>query len=226
MLLNLLRRDFLLHGRMLLISYAIFFAFEAYVALRVDSAQFWLTTAAIYAAFLSITVFAREDKFGSSAWTCTLPVRRAEIVRARFVMAWLVVAAALVAGAALTALLPGTRVVLPEIVLPATLLSAATAVTLIVALMLPFLIRFGLLGVMIFLVGAQMLGAALLALAMVLGRRGRHVSLGLSSIANAVRSVYEAFPPAVSVLLTVALLFAINWAGYRVSVLLFRRRDL
>jgi hypothetical protein len=225
MLLKLLRRDVLLHGRMLLISYAIFLAFEAYFALRVSSARFWLTTAAIYAAFRSITVFAREDKFGSSAWTCTLPVRRAEVVRARFVIAWLLVAAALATGAAMAALLPGTRVVLPEIVLPATLLCAATAVTLIVALMLPFLIRFGLLGIMIFLVGAQMLGAGVLALAMVLGRRGRHVSVGFSSIAHAVRSAYEAFPPTISIVLAVALLFAINWAGYRLSVFLFRRRD-
>lgn len=226
MLLRLLRRDLLLHGRMLLISYAIFLAFEAYFALRVSSARFWLTAAAIYASFLSITVFAREDKFGSSAWTCTLPVRRSQIVRARFAAAWLLVAAALATGAAMAALLPGTRVVLAEIFRPATLLSAATAVTLVVALMLPFLIRFGLLGIMIFLVGIQLLGAGVLALAMVLGRHGRHLTLGIGSVFHAVRSAYEAFPPAISIVLTIALLFAINWAGYRFSVFLFRRRDL
>lgn len=226
MLLKLLRRDVLLHGRMLLISYAFFLAFEAYVAFRVSSARFWLTGAAIYAAFLSITVFAREDKFGSSAWTCTLPVRRTQIVRARFVIAWLLVTAALATGAAMAALLPGTRVVLEEILRPTTLLCAATAITLVVAPMLPFLIRFGLLGVMIFLVGAQLLGAGVLALAIALGRHGRHVSLGISTVAGAVRSAYGAFPPAVSVLLSIALLLAINWAGYRFSVFLFRRRDL
>lgn len=227
MLPKLLMRDALLHGRMLLISYGIFAAFQLYFVLRVDSSRFWLVAATIYASFLAITVFAREDKFQSTAWTCTLPVSRRAIVQARFVEAWILVAASLAIATLVAAVLPGSRVDVSAVVQTDALLLAATVVTLVVSLMLPFLVRFGLLGVLIFLVAMQVIGSGLLVVTVMLGNRdGGRVNLGLHAIAGAVRAAHAALPPVVFDLLAVALLFVVNWLGYRLAVFFFDRREL
>lgn len=226
MLPRLLLRDALLHGRMLLISYGIFAAFQLYLVLRVDSSRAWLVFASIYASFLAITVFAREDKFQSTAWTLTLPVTRRDVVRARFLEAWILVVAALVAATILAVVIPRSQVELSVLIQPESLLMAATVITAVVALMLPFLIRFGLLGMMIFLVGAQVLGAGLLVAAVALRGRGGGLRLGFSAIADAVRAAHGALPHSAFYALALAFLVAVNWAGYRLAVRLFRGRDL
>lgn len=227
MLRKLLKRDLLLHGRMLLISYGLFLAFQLYTVLNVESARTWAVFASIYASFLSITVFAREDKFQSAAWTCTLPVTRREIVRVRFLGAWLLVTAAMVAATMIAAVTPWSIVRPSEVLRPDTLLVSAAVVTLVVALMLPFLIRFGLLGVMIFLVATQMLGAALLVVAVAFRRRGSgSLRLDLSAIGDAVGAVHAALPWPVFAVLVLAVLAFLNWGGYRAAVWLYQRREL
>jgi ABC-type transport system involved in multi-copper enzyme maturation permease subunit len=227
MLPKLMVRDALLHGRMLLISYGLFAAFQAYFVTRIDDARPWFVFAGIYAAMLSITMFAREDKFESTAWTCALPVTRRDVVRARFVAAWLLVAAALVVGTILAAVMPGSQVGLARLLELDTLLVGATAVTVVLALMLPFLIRFGLMGMMIFLVLGQVVGAGVLLLAIVLRNNGGgELRLGIRAIAGGVSALREAMPVALFQLLVVVLLVGVNWAGYRLALFLFRRRDL
>lgn len=226
MLRKLLLRDGRLHGRTLLISYGVFLAFQVYFLLRVDSARPWLVFASVYAAFVALSVYVREDKFQSTSWTCTLPVSRRGVVRARFVGAWILAVAALAAATILAAVLPGSRVGVPDVLEAETLLLAATVITVVVGLMLPFVIRFGLLGLMIFLVGAQVIGAGVLLMAGAFERReGRRLSLGFSVVADGVRAAHSALPPALFDLLVVALLLAVNWAGYRLALLLFGRRD-
>jgi ABC-type transport system involved in multi-copper enzyme maturation permease subunit len=227
MLRKLLWRDGLLNARMLLINYAIFAAFQAYFLLRVESARAWLVFASVYAAFVSLTVLTREDQSRATALTCTLPVTRRDVVRARFAGAWLLAMAALATGTILAAVIPGSRVAVADVFRPETLLLAATAITIIVGLMLPFVIRFGLLGLIIFLVGAQVIGVGVLLLAGSFERReGRRLSLGFSAIADGVRAAQDALPNALFYALAVALLVAVNLAGYRLARCLFERRDL
>jgi len=226
MLRRLLVRDWLLHGRMLLISYGLFAAFQVYFILRTNSTRHWLVFASVYATFLAISVFAREDRFQSTAWTCTLPVSRREVVRARFVGAWILVTTALVGSMLMAAVIPGSIISVTEALQPATLLLAATATSLVIALVLPFLIRFGLLGLLIFLVAAQVLGSAALVLAIALDGGGGAGKSMFSFVTDAVRATQGALTPAPFYLLVAALLMAVNWVGYRFAVRLFTRREL
>ena len=227
MLRELLRRDLLLHGRMLLVSYSLFLAFQVYLLLRMDSDRLWAVSATLYASFLAITVFAREDKFRSSSWTCTLPVTRSQIVRARFVGAWILVVGAMAAGTTLAAVLPGSLVAPAGILEPSALLLVAVVITLVLSMMLPFLIRFGLVGMLVFLVGAQVLGAGLLVFAIVTGGRGRNgIRFVFSAVRNGVLALHEALPAPLFYAVVIAALVAANWTGFRLAVFLFRRREL
>ena len=216
--------------RALVAIVGIYLAFEAYFVCRISSPRHYLVFASIYASFLTLTLFLREDKFHAAAWSCTLPVSRRDLVRARFLCAWILVAGNLTLALVLAALMPWSAVRVAAALDPATLFLAAAAVTIVLALMLPFAIRFGLLGVMIFLVGIQILGSAALLVA-VNTRGSPHASRGL--IAGGIEALTEDLvtlrnllsPPGFYLAVAVALMI-VNWLGYRLAVALFRRREL
>jgi len=232
MLPKLFIRDWILNRKIVLINFAVFSAFQVYSATQVSSARVWLVFASIYASFLAVTIFIREDKFGATGWACTLPVTRRELVLARFIEAWVMVLVALGAMTLLAAVVPGSVVSPADLLQPSTLLISATIVTLVLSLMQPFTIRFGFLGVMIFLIGMQVLGVVLLTALMALRRSGvlsgsgRPIADAISTLGSGLASVREALSPTPFVLLLLIVLLLTNWLGYRSAVFLFRRREL
>jgi hypothetical protein len=211
------------------ISYSIFGAFQIYFVMRVSSSRAWAVFATVYAAFLGVTLFVREDKFGATAWTCTLPTTRIDIVRARFVEAWVLVVTAIAGFTLLAAVVPGSRVSPWEVVEPRTLLMMSAVATLVLALMLPFTIRFGMLGVMIFLVAVQVLGVVVLLIVSRRGRTGGEPGLlraGVSSIVNGIAALREILPAPVWFAGVLLALCLVNWIAFRLAVHLFRRREL
>jgi len=177
-----------------------------------------------------VVVFVREDKFRATGWGCTLPVTRRELVLARFIESWIMVLVALAGALSLTALLPGSAVSPHAVLQPTSLLICATVVTLVLALMQPFTIRFGFLGVMILVIGMQVLGVVVLTIATATrpkgGGSGRPILDALSSLGDRILAVREALSPAGFALAVVVSLVALNWAGYRLAVFMFRRREL
>lgn len=230
MLRDLILRDWTLNRRGLLAMCAIFAAFQVYFVLRVDSPRFWLLATCLYASFLTVIPFTREDKFGSAGWTCTLPVTRPRIVLARFVEAWLLVLGWLGVSFLMAALIPGSRIALGSLGDAGTILAAASAVTLFLSLWLPFTIRFGLLGLLIVAVGAQVLGTVALAVTVTLSRAAKtSVAEVIGAVVAALRSalaiLHAAMPPAGFYLLVVAVLAGLHAASYLGAVALFRRRE-
>ena len=125
MLPELLRREWILHRTTILLMFAIFGAYQIYAMISMDSSRGWVVMATIYAAGLTLAIFVREDKFRATAWSCSLPVSRRELVRARFVFAWLMVLAALTFSTLMTMVVPGSNVSASEVVQPTTLLIVA-----------------------------------------------------------------------------------------------------
>jgi hypothetical protein len=127
-------------------------------------------------------------------------------------------------------LLPGSAVPAHAVLQPTSLLICATIVTLVLALMQPFTIRYGFLGVMIFVIGMQVLGVVVLTFATATrpkgGGSGRPILDALSSLGDRILAVREALSPAGFALVVVLSLVALNWAGYRLAVFMFRRREL
>jgi len=229
MLHRLLLREWILTRRALLAPFGIFAVFQAYFVCRSVSPRHWLVFAAVYASFLSLIPFLREDKFHAAAWSCTLPVRRQDLVRARFLAAWIMVTAALALGLVLAGVMPGSRVPIAAVFEPSTLLLAATAVTAILALMLPFAIRFGLVGVLIFLVGFQLLGTVVLLIAVNTSARARPspgvLTGGIEALTDALVALRDFLSPTGFYLAVALALILANWLGFRLAVALFRRRE-
>lgn len=230
MLHSLLLREWTLNRRVTLISFGIFGVFQVYTVLNNDSPRSWMIFATIYASFLASVIYLREDKFRATAWSCALPVTRLEIVRARFIGSWIAVLLALVAALGIVAFVPGSKVSVAGILEPSTLLIAGSVVTFVLVFMLPFTMRFGFLGVMIFLVGSQVLAVVVLLLTVVL-RRGRSDKSGpigavFSTVTDGVLALRDGLSPGLFSVLAVVFLILVNWAGYRLAVFLFQRREL
>jgi hypothetical protein len=229
MLHRLLMREWILMRRALLLLIGIYTFFQAYFVCRVDSAREWLVFAAVYASFLSLTLFLREDKFHATAWSCTLPIRRQDLVQARFLASWILVSGALALGLILAVVMPGSQVQIAAVFDPSTLLLAAAVVTVILALMLPFAIRFGLIGVIIFLVGIQVLGTVVLLIAVNTSARARParglLSGGMEALTDGLVGLREFLSPPGFYLVVALALILVNWLGFRLAVALFRRRE-
>jgi hypothetical protein len=229
MLPKLLVREWILTRRALLPMLGIFAIFQAYFVCRMDSPRQWLIFAAVYASFLSLPLFLREDKFRANAWSCTLPVCRQDLVRARFQAAWILVTGTLALALVLAGVMPGSRVQIAAVFDPATLFLAAAVVTIILGLMLPFAIRFGFMGIMIFLVGIQVLGTAVLLVAVATSSRPRPsrgvLTGGIEALTESLVALRDFMsPPGFYLLVALALILA-NWLGFRLAVALFRRRE-
>jgi hypothetical protein len=228
MLRDLLYREWLLNRLHLLIVLAMVAAFEIYFLLNVDSQRMWLVFTGVFMAFQTIVPFTREDKFQSAGWVLTLPVRREQVVRARWAGAWLLVLAGLLMSTVVGLLLPGSQLVLSQALIPDTVLLAAAIVSIILVLLLPFTIRFGLTGVLIFMVAAQILGAALLVVAVMGGGR-RSLGQGLHALIEGTRGallgIQAAMTPTVFHVAALAALVLLNWLGYRFALALYRRRE-
>jgi hypothetical protein len=230
MLPRLLLREWILVRRALLAFVGIYLAFQAYFACRASSPRQYLVFASIYAAFLTLPLFLREEKFRATAWSCSMPVSRQDLVRARYLGAWIFVAVVLALALILAGVMPGSRVHVPAVLDPSTLLQTLAVVTVILALMFPFTIRFGALGVMIFLVGIQMLGAVVLLIAVKTGG-GSGASKGLLSggvaaLGSGMAALRDLMGPAGFNAAAALCLLLANWLGYRLAVAMFRRREL
>jgi len=225
---KLLRKDAILNGKVLALTYALWSAFWlGYPVLRPGGdASFtaWAVMVALPCAFLPILMIAREDKFKAGALACSLPVTRDAIASSRYVGGWLValVGAAIAVGAMAIMSAAG----MTELAPPTFWLPVAVVVTigLVVASLLPFTLRFGMSGVLVFLVSAQLAGIVALLVAAMFG--------GLGGLGTTIRSAVKAVawmrdalgPAAFSVAAVVAVLF-LNLASYRLSVWIYRRRE-
>jgi hypothetical protein len=205
-------------------------AYQIYALMNVESARAWFVMAAGYAAFLTAALFIREDKFRATGWSCILPIKRIELVRARFVSSWALVIGALVLATLLAVVVPGTHFPVGDIFDLSTLLIVAALTTLIFAWILPFSIRFGMAGIMIFLVGAQIGGVLLLLIGSRIGRASgsseRPIRATMTAISDALVGAREALSPTLFTVVVLIALVAANWLAYRFSAFLFERREL
>jgi hypothetical protein len=229
MLHKLMLREWILLRRALVSIMGIYIAFEAYFVCRASTPRQYLIFAAAYASLITMTLFLRDDRFQATSWSCTLPVRRKDLVQARFVGAWIFAAGAVAMSILLTVVMPWSRVRPGATFEPATLFLTAFTITIVLAIALPFAIRFGFLGVMIFFVVLQILGSALLLVAVKTSRRPNPsrglLSGGVEALTEVLVTTRDILSPPAFYLALVLFLFVLNWFGYRLAVALFQRRE-
>ncbi len=228
-MLKLIRKELIFNRNSLLLILALITGFLMFFLARsvhFKSAGFMMFSAFYVGASLCLTLMAQEDKYKTAALTCSLPCRRNDVVRARFVLTWALMLGTLIYTTFLAAVLPFSRVEVSQALGLKIILVILLILSVVFAAMLPFIIRFGVAGVMIFLVAAQLLGVIALFLTRFL-KTGRGDLL--SPLGAAIRGLRFLAGPdstAVHLVLTAAAILALNAASLFVSQALYARREL
>jgi ABC-type transport system involved in multi-copper enzyme maturation permease subunit len=163
MLWKLVRKDLILHWRGIVPLPVTAIGMLLYALLRdgIDmDPRFFVVLIAFMAGFVPVIIAAREDRLRTLALVYSLPVERSTAVRARYLGAWAWFAAFLLLISLLFLAVRGPSI-LPLLFEPGTLFGMLAAFTLASATMMPFVQRFGMLGVLVALVAFQVLGLLL-----------------------------------------------------------------
>ena len=180
--------------------------------------------AAFIGALMATTMAAREDKLRTSATLASLPVSRRTLVEARYLVAYIVGAATYLIVVVMAAALPWSVQRAAELVELRTLLLTLTLASMAIALMMPVVIRYGLLGVMVFLGAFQVLGVAVMVAFEFFGSRS---AVGVfSTIERRIAALHQGLNQPVVILETAAVVAIATWLSFRLSVFLAERRDL
>lgn len=226
MLRELIRKDLILNRAALVWTAAVYLAYpfwmstESHVPLRE-----FLVLIALLSSILPVTILAREDKFRAAVLTRSLPVSSSAIVRARYLLTWLLGAVGLAIAFLTLTLWPWSHFDLSEVWRPRTVLFAASLVMLIAAVLQPFVCRFGLVGVGVFLVALQVLGLAAFAMAELTGFRGA-VKSAFSVMGRLLDLLQGGLGAPLTATAIVGMLVAATAVSVRFSVWLSERRDL
>jgi hypothetical protein len=223
MLRNALRKDLLLNARHLW-GILPWFLWVAYAMSEPDAGRITAVGAAFIGALMATTMAAREDKLRTSATLASLPVSRRTLVEARYLVAYIVGAATYLVVVVMAAALPWSVQRAAELVEVRTLLLTLTLASMAIALLMPVVIRYGLLGVMVFLGAFQLLGVAVMVAFEFFGSRS---AVGVfSAIERRIAALHQGLNQPVVILETAAVVALATWLSFRLSVFLAERRDL
>jgi len=222
---TLVRKDLVLNRRVLGLNLAFYLILLPAMASLDGSAPpaHYAGFAATACSILPLTLVAREDKFRTTRLTCSLPVTRDAVVNARY---WGGGALAL-AG---TALILAAGYLVPQTGFAArgdvgtALLVALLLLGLVQAVLLPFTIRFGMAGLMVFLAATQVLGIAVFLAVALAGLNPLRAAIG--AIAGTLGAVRAAVGPPGLAAILVAGVILLNLASAALSRRLFRAREL
>jgi hypothetical protein len=224
MLRNALLKDLLLNARHLW-GILPWFVWVAYAMSEPDAGRITAVGAGFIGSLLATTIAAREDKLRTSATLASLPVRRRTLVQARYVVAIVVGAATYLIVAAMAAVLPWSVQRAAELIELKTVLLTLTLAGMAIALIMPLVIRFGLLGVVVFLAAFQVLGVALFVAADFFGARsGSRLFFG--AVERGIAALHAGLGQPGPIVETAVVVGISVWLSFRLSVFLAERRDL
>lgn len=223
MLRNLLHKDLVMNARHFW-GFLPFFLWIAYAVGEADVLEMITVIAAFAGTLTATTVVAREDKFHATALLYSLPVRRSSVVLSRFVVALVAGVASFLIAALMAAVLPWSPHAVSRVFDPRTLLFMLALVGVTISVMMPFVMRFGLIGVMVFMLVLQFAGVAAFALTLWFGRQS-----GVRPVIKAIEQTLVALHRGLAtpvVILETSLVVAVGlWLSYRLSVVMAEQRD-
>lgn len=223
MLRNAIRKDVLLNSRHLW-GILPWFLWVAYAMREPGAGRITAVGAAFIGSLLAATIGAREDKLGTTATLASLPVGRRTLVAARYIVAYVVGLVTYVVVAAMAAALPWSVQRAADLVEPRTLLLALTLASGAIAVLMPVVVRYGIIGVVVFLGVFQLLGIGLMVAFEFFGARS---GLGVfSAIESWIVALHRGLDQPAVIIQTLAVGAAAVWLSYRLSAFLAERREL
>lgn len=218
-------KDLLLNRSVLLPSFLLFAVmFGVMAAMPESPLREYTVMTSVVIAFLPIMIVTGEDKARAMALTCSLPVTRRTVVRARFILAGLMGTCGVLFSMGLASVLPTSTLPAAALFHPANLIMGFAVVLLIMSLMLPLTLRFGARGVILLLVVLQVIGVLLLTVTQVTHSSADKRFIG--AIVGGIGDLVARLGPWGFYALVVLALGVVITVSYRISVRAFVRREL
>jgi uncharacterized membrane protein len=223
---RVMKKDLILNRNVILINGAIFAACLCFFAVFEGgfSPTAYAGFSAFMVAFLPAAMVTREDKFKAMILGCSLPVERRTIVRARFVLSVGMALVGVLGAFLLASFLPFSSLRAGDLFAWGPLMTGLAGITLVLSLLLPFTLRYGMKGILIFLVSAQVLGAVLFAFMQ--ATRSSADKVLVEKIVGALARLHALVGHTAFNALLVIVLLATLGVSYLVSVRVFERREL
>jgi hypothetical protein len=225
-MLKVIRKDLILNKNVMLINSLIFGA--CLIFFTTTGSDF---PPALYAGFASMMVaffpavmVTREDKFNAMMLGCSLPVRRKTIVRARYLLSVGLAFAGIIGAFLLASFVPFSHFRPADLFAWGPFLTGMTGITIFLSFLLPFTLRFGMKGILIFLIATQVLGVLLLTLAKVTqSNADRRI---VESVIGFFARAHETLGPTGFNLLLGTILVVLLGLSYLISVRAFENREI
>lgn len=224
--LKVMQKDLILNKQLIFVNALVFLACLSFFALNSERMppRVYAGFAAFMMAFLPSVMITREDKFNAMTLGCSLPVSRETIVQARFLLSLAMSLVGIVMAFLFAIVLPGSRYAFGDLFAWGPSLTAITVISLVLAFLFPFTFRYGMKGLFIFLISAQVLGVVLFTLAQVSGSSLDKVIVGW--IAGGFVRLQDWAGPAGFRVIILGVMLGLLVGAYRVSVWVFEKRDL
>jgi len=217
---ELIVKDLIFHKKLLLILGVLFPLYMGYFGSRLSGPGVFVLFGSFMYAIGALMLFTREDKFKSVGFGLSLPATRREVLASRFVLSWALMILFYVSGAAVAAAVPGSKIGIAGF-RPGAVLAALGLMSFFFGALMPLIVRFGLAGIMVFLVILQVIGVATLSL--------RFLTSDLRTFAATVKAALAAaqasLGPAGFGAVLVAVIVLLNLASFGLSLRLFERKD-
>lgn len=219
---NLIQKDLLLHKKFILWMAPLYPLYLGFFGSRINST----TLLSIFSGFLysivPLTIFSREDKFKTDTFNLSLPVTRREIVGARYILSWGLILLMFAAGSLVAIVMPGSKLAAAVVFSPRMILLSLAFMSLIFGILMPFFVRLGMAGLMVFVVVMQVLGILLMILRKAIPIET--VKALFLLIPKAISALQSSFGPFLSFLAILAVLGLFSYASFAVSLAFFRRK--
>ena len=226
-MLNLLRLEFFFNKKWLIIVLFMFTGYFAWAVYQMSSPKAVLVIISGMLGLISSMGFqVREDKFKTAALVCSLPLRRSDIVLGKFTATWTVLVVGFIYTLGLIAVLPFSKISVGEIVTLKFVLISLALISLIFGLLMPFTIRFGMVGIIIFLVGSQVLGILLLLITRIFASRRNFLSAIIQGIEGFLRFILNHEADSVFLAVLAASVLVLNGTSFFLARALYARRNL
>jgi hypothetical protein len=223
---KVMRMDFILNRTALLSNLVFMGAFMVFMSSWKEGASpgSYAVFSGLMMAFVPVMVVTREDKFKAMALGCSLPLTRKTIVGSRYLLA--LGAAVLGIGFAMTlgVLAPTSRLTASALLRPEIILRALSVTLLLIAILLPFTLRFGAFGLILVLASFQVLGIVALTLVKYTASSTDRRLVG--TIVEGIGSLYQWAGPGGFYVMLTAFLILVLVASFYSSLWVFRRREL
>jgi hypothetical protein len=225
-MLKLIRMDIILNRRILIFMLALVFIYCAWAASVISSPRAYIVIVSLLVGLiLPNTIQTREDRFKTAALSCSLPLRRSTVILGKYLTAWILFPVGLGFAFLIAAVFPLTKIDIAQILNLRAILVSLFLISLFFSILLPFIIRFGFVGVIIFLVAGQVLGLVFQMLAISIKNKDNVLRQMLGAVARGLRELVSHEGTPGFLLLLAGGIILLNVLSLKISQALYARRN-